>query len=97
MPKGYWIASYHAVSDPTALAKYADAATPILKGFGARFLARGLATKTYEGGANQRCVVIEFESVDQAIAAYESPTYQSVLATLEGLIKREVRIVPGVD
>ena len=97
MAKGYWIASYHTVSDPSVLAKYAEAATPVLLSFGARFLARGMPAKVYEGGAAQRCVVIEFPSVEQAVAAYESPAYQVVLAIMRESVKREVRIIPGVD
>ena len=97
MPKGYWIASYHSVQDPAALRKYAEAATPVLTSFGARFLARGVPAKVYEGGANERCVVAEFESVDRAIAAYESPAYQAALAILKDACVREVRIVPGAD
>lgn len=97
MPKGYWIALYHSVQDPTALTEYAAAAGPVLLSFGARFLARGMPSQTYEGGAQQRCVLIEFESVDRAVAAYESPGYQVALEKLKGAVKREVRIVPGVD
>ena len=97
MPKGYWIASYHSVQNSAAMSKYAEAAGPILKSFGARFLARGMPAKVYEGGANERCVVAEFESVDNAIAAYESPAYQAALAILKGACVREVRIVPGAD
>jgi uncharacterized protein (DUF1330 family) len=97
MAKGYWIASYHTVLDPSVQAKYAEAATPVLLSFGARFLARGMPAKVFEGGVAQRCVVIEFPSVEQAIAAYESPAYQTVLAIMRDSVKREVRIIPGVD
>jgi uncharacterized protein (DUF1330 family) len=97
MAKGYWIASYHTVSDPSVLTKYAEAATPVLLSYGARFLARGMPAKVYEGGAAQRCVVIEFPSAEQAIAAYESAAYQAVLAIMRDSVKREVRIIPGVE
>lgn len=97
MTKGYWIAIYHSVSDPSALARYADAATPVLLAHGARFLARGRPTRTFEGGADERCVVIEFPSVEQAVAAYESAAYQAILAMMRNSVQREVRIVPGVD
>ena len=97
MPKGYWIASYHSVQNASAMSKYAEAAGPILKSFGARFLARGMPAKVYEGGANERCVVAEFDSVDKAIAAYESLAYQAALAILKDACVREVRIVPGAD
>jgi uncharacterized protein (DUF1330 family) len=85
------------VLDPGVLAKYAEAATPALLSFGARFLARGMPSKVFEGGVAQRCVVIEFPSVEQAIAAYESPAYQAVLAIMRDSVKRDVRIIPGVD
>jgi uncharacterized protein (DUF1330 family) len=58
MTEGYWIAIYHAVSEPSALARYAAAATPVLLAHGARFLARGRPTRTFEGGADERCVVM---------------------------------------
>jgi uncharacterized protein (DUF1330 family) len=97
MPKGYWIASYHSVPDPGVVAKYAEAATPTLVAFGARFLARGMPAVTYEGGAAQRCVVIEFPSVEHAIGAYESAAYQAALAIMRDSVRREVRIMPGVE
>jgi uncharacterized protein (DUF1330 family) len=97
MPKGYWIAIYHSVSDRAALARYAEAATPILASFGARFLARGMPAGAYEGAANERCVVIEFPTVEQAMRAYESEAYQAVLATVRDAMRREVRVVPGSD
>lgn len=97
MTKGYWIAIYHEVSNPSALARYAEAATPVLLARGARFLARGRPTRTYEGGVGERCVVIEFPSVAQAIATYESTEYQAVLAIMRDAVKREVRIVPGAE
>lgn len=88
---------YHSVSDPAAVARYAEAATPVLKSFGARFVARGMPACVFEDGANQRCVVIEFPSVEQAVAAYESEPYQLALALMRGSVKREVRIVPGSE
>jgi uncharacterized protein (DUF1330 family) len=97
MAKGYWIAVYHSVSDPAVLARYAEAATPVLTSFGARFLARGMPAVVFEGGANQRCVVIEFPSVEQAVAAYESEPYQRALRIMLGSVDREVRILPGSD
>jgi uncharacterized protein (DUF1330 family) len=97
MAKGYWIAVYHSVSDVATLAKYAEAATPVLASFGARFLARGMPAVVFEKGSNQRCVVIEFPSVDQAIAAYQSEPYQRALAIMRGSVEREVRILPASE
>ena len=96
MAKGYWITIYRSVSDPARLAAYAALATPALEAGGGRVLARGIAARTFEGGTDQRTVVVEFPSVEQAIAAYESPRYQSARAKLVGAVDREVRIVSGV-
>jgi uncharacterized protein (DUF1330 family) len=41
--------------------------------------------------------VIEFPSVEQAVAAYESLAYQAVLAIMRHSVQREVRIIPGAD
>ena len=49
----------------------------------------------YEAGLQQRTVVIEFDSVEQARAAHDSPTYQEALAMLAGGAERDIRIVEG--
>jgi len=97
MPKGYWITLYHSVSDPAKLAEYAKLAGPAIQAFGGRFLARGNPVRTYESGLSQRSIVIEFESVDRAIAAYESPGYQAAYQVLKGHAARDVRFVEGMD
>jgi uncharacterized protein (DUF1330 family) len=51
--------------------------------------------KTFENGLQQRSVIIEFDSVEKAIAAYQSAAYQEALRAL-GPIDREVRIIEGV-
>jgi uncharacterized protein (DUF1330 family) len=97
MPKGYWITLYHAVSDPARLAKYAALAGPAIEAGGGRILARGVAAETFEGRDNQRTVVIEFDSVQQAVAAYQSTSYQTAANILKGAVDREVRIVEGLS
>jgi len=41
--------------------------------------------------------VIEFDTVQQAIAAHESPEYQAAKKLLEGAVERDIRIVEGVS
>ncbi len=96
MPKAYWISAYRSVSDPEKLAAYAVLAGPALVAGGGRFLARGMPAKTYEHGLQERTVLIEFDSVTQAIAAHDSPAYQAALAALGDGAVREIRIVEGV-
>ena len=95
MAKGYWITFYRSVSNPAALAEYAKLAGPSIQASGGRFLARGVAARTFEAGLRERSVVIEFDSVAQAIAAYESPAYQAALKVLQGAAERDVRILEG--
>jgi uncharacterized protein (DUF1330 family) len=96
MAKAYWITCYRAISDPAKLAAYAKLAGPAIEAGGGRFLARGTAAKAYEAGQSERTVLIEFDSVEHAIAVHDSPGYQAALAALEGGAARDVRIVSGV-
>jgi uncharacterized protein (DUF1330 family) len=43
----------------------------------------------------ERTVVIEFDSIESAMATHDSPGYQAALAALDGGAVRDVRIVPG--
>jgi uncharacterized protein (DUF1330 family) len=96
MAKAYWVSCYREIIDPNKLAAYAKLAVPALEAGGGRVLARGLPAKAYEAGQMERIVVIEFDSVEKAIAAHDSPAYQLALAALEGGVVRDLRIVPGV-
>ncbi len=96
MAKAYWIACYHSIKNPDALAAYAKLAAPAIQAGGGRFLARGMPSKTYEAGLSQRVVVIEFDSVAQATAAHDSAAYQAALKELGNGAERDIRIVEGV-
>jgi len=96
MAKAYWISAYRSISSPEKLAAYAKLAGPSIAGAGGRFLARGVAAKTYEAGVAERTVLIEFDSVAQAIAAHDSPGYQAALEALGDGAVRDIRIVEGV-
>ena len=96
MAKAYWIAMYRSVSDPVALAAYVKLSGPAIQAAGGRILARGLPSKTYDSGLDQRTVLIEFDSVDAAIAAHDSPAYQAALDVLGDAVVRDIRIVEGL-
>lgn len=96
MSKAYWISCYREVLDPNKLAAYAKLAGPAIEAGGGRFLARAPAAAAFEGGLAQRTVLIEFESVEQALATHASPAYQAALVALDGGVIRDMRIVPGV-
>ncbi len=95
MAKGYWVTSYRSIKNPDALAAYAKLAAPAIQAAGGRFIVRGNPTKVYEAGLNQRVVVIEFDSVEKAIAAHDSAGYQEALKALAGACERDMRFVEG--
>ena len=96
MPKGYMVSIYRSISNASALAEYAKLAGPALRAAGGRFVVRGDPGTVYEKGLKQRIVIIEFESLDKAIAAYESEQYQAALKVLGNGAERDIRMVEGV-
>jgi uncharacterized protein (DUF1330 family) len=96
MAKAYWVSCYHKVNDPAKLAAYAKLAGPAIEAGGGRFIARATAVKAYEDGKTERTVLIEFDSVEQAVATHDSAAYQAALAALDGGAVRDLRIVPGI-
>ena len=98
MAKAYWITTYRSIAKPESVAAYARIAGPALIQAGGRFLARGMAAKVMENGIKQRTVIIEFDSVDRAVAAYNSPGYKKALAALgKDAADRDIRIIEAVD
>jgi uncharacterized protein (DUF1330 family) len=97
MAKAYWICAYRSIRDHEALAEYAKLAGPALQAAGGRLLARGLPARVYESGLAQRSVLLEFDSLAQAIAAHNSPGYQQALRALGNGADRDLRIVEGIE
>ena len=95
--KAYWINTFTAVHDQAKLAAYAELAGPAMRAAGGRFLARGNPVHAFEAGTTERTALIEFDSADEAVAAYHSPGYQAALAALGNGAEREIRIIEAVD
>jgi len=95
MAKGYWVSCYRSITNPDAVAAYAKLAGPAIMAAGGRFLARGNAAKVYEAGIMQRIVIIEFDSVEAAIACHDGPGYQAALKVFGNAGERDLRIVSG--
>ncbi|MEY2620946.1 MAG: hypothetical protein RIT26_766 [Pseudomonadota bacterium] len=97
MSKAYWITTYQAIHNPDALAAYAQLAGPSIAAAGGQFLVRGMPALVKEQGLMQRVVVIAFDSIAAAEAAYNSPGYQEALSKLTpGSVVRDMRFVEGV-
>ena|ERR1700731_4060907 len=76
----YWVARSK-INDPAEYKKYTDRLPAIFAKFGARILARGGRYKVMEGPEKfHRFVVIEFPTLEQGIACFNSPEYQEAAA-----------------
>lgn len=93
MAKAYWINTFREVRDANRLAAYVELAGPAIRAAGGRFLARGNAAHAFEAGRTERTTLIEFDNVDDAVAAYHSQAYQRALAALGDAAERDIRII----
>jgi len=97
MPKAYWVVSYRSVKNPEAWQAYAKLAAPAIQGAGGRFLIRNKPAKVYEAGMSERVVLVEFDSLEQAIGCHDTPAYKEALKALgTGNVERDMRVVEGV-
>lgn len=93
----YWLARAK-INDPVTYKKYTDRVPDIMKRYGGKILARGGRHKILEGPQKfERFVVIEFPTLEQGVACFESPEYQeaSVLRRAGGEV--ELVMVEGGD
>ena len=97
MAKGYWVSVYPAISDPETLAAYNKLARAAVQAGGGRTLSRGERVVAHEAGITQRVVLVEFDSFEQAVAAYESEAYQKALVALPDGFERDFRIIESID
>jgi uncharacterized protein (DUF1330 family) len=97
MARAYWINTFTTIKDNDKLAAYIELAGPAMRAAGGRFLARGNPAHAFESGTTERTTLIEFPSVDEAVAAYRSPAYQEALAALGDGAEREIRIIEAVS
>lgn len=73
----YWLARSK-INDPVAYKKYTDLVPEIITSYGGRVLARGGRFQILEGPTKfARFVVIEFPSLEQAVACHHSDAYQA--------------------
>ena len=93
----YWICVYKAVHDQDKVTAYAELALPAIRDGGGRFLARGNPEAVFELAEATRTVVIEFPSVEAAVAAHASEAYQEALRALGDGADRDLRVVPGYE
>lgn len=99
MPLAYWLARCK-INDPVAYKKYSDLVPGIIAKYGGKVLARGGRHRIMEGTDRfHRFVVIEFPSLEQAVACHQSSEYQQAaeFRRLSGVGEVEQVIVEAGD
>jgi uncharacterized protein (DUF1330 family) len=94
----YWLARAK-VNDPVEYKKYTDLVPDIIAKYNGTVLARGGQQEQLEGPETfLRHIVIEFPSLEQAVACHRSPEYQEARKfRLDGVGHNELLIVEGGD
>ena len=84
------------VTDPERYERYKALSGPAVAAAGGRYLARGGRTASLEGAAPpSRSVVIEFDSLEAAVAWYEGEAYTAARALREGAATARAYVVEG--
>lgn len=93
-PRGFLIA-HVTVKDAEAYRPYVEGNTPIMRGYGARYIARGGAAEVMEGTTGARHVVIAYPSYEAARTAYFDPAYQELVKIRQAHSDGTIIIVEG--
>src|SRR5262245_38786499 len=97
MPKAYWVICHRSTKSAEKFAAFTRLAYPAIPADGGGFLVRtSTVDRTKEHGLNDRTVVIEFDNLAKAMAAYDTPDYKQALRALADGAERDLRIVEGV-
>ena len=100
MKKGYLVVEL-VINDAEKYEGYRQQVLPLLEEGGGRFIVRGGARLQLEGSDDShhdqiRTVVVEFASMDAALAWYRSPAYQRLKAIRESATVSRAFAVEGL-
>lgn len=97
MAKGYWIARVD-VHNPDGYKEYVTQNGPVFAKYGAKFLVRGGPFEAKEGDNHRsRNVVLEFPDYATALACYQSPEYQRLVAIRAPHSAADTIVIEGYD
>jgi len=85
------------VLDPERYETYKQLAPPSIAQYGGRYVARGGQVETLEGTwSPKRLVILEFPSVDQAKAWWNSAEYAQAKALRQAVSRTQMIVVEGL-
>lgn len=84
------------VTDPALYEEYRKQVLPVVTRYGGKFIVRGGAVETLEGGwAPKRFVALEFPSMEQARKWYRSEEYAPLIKLRQQASRGKLMIVEG--
>ncbi|MBU68617.1 MAG: hypothetical protein CL858_24775 [Cupriavidus sp.] len=93
----YYLAEFQ-VTDPEGIKPYSAQVESTFKPFSGRYVVRGGELDVHEGfGAQGRLIMIQFDSLAQAKAWYDSPAYQSIISFRHRSGNTRAFIVEGLE
>jgi uncharacterized protein (DUF1330 family) len=85
------------ITDPAQYERYKTLAPATVAAFGGRYVARGGATLSLEGGwQSGRLVILEFDSLERAQAWHDSPAYRAARTLRQSATRSRMIAVEGV-
>lgn len=85
------------VKDSARYEQYKAMAPGSIAQYGGRYIARGGATETLEGDWKpNRLVILEFPTMEQARAWYQSPEYADAMALRHATAESQMVLVEGL-
>ena len=97
MPKAYWIARVDVHDLDGYKTHYVAHNGAVFHKYGAKFLVRGGQYEAREGSSRSRNVVLEFKDYETALACYNSPEYQALVAKRAPFSEGDLVIIEGYD
>lgn len=93
----YVIVDLQEIIDAEKLNAYRPYGAAAVQKFGGRYIVRGGETASLEGGwTTQRIAILEFATLEQAKAWYDSPEYVEGRKVREGASRTRILAVDGV-
>jgi uncharacterized protein (DUF1330 family) len=84
------------ITDPETYARYIELVPATIAAFGGRYVARGGATERLDGDWEpNRIVILEFDSMDQARAWWNSEDYNGPKAIRQSSAESRIILVDG--
>ena len=97
MAKGYLVVHLD-VHDPEGFAKYREKVAATIEQYGGTYIVRGGTMEMVEGDAlPPRTVILEFPSLSQVKAWYNSPEYQEIIGMRLAAATGSAQFVEGID